>query len=203
MLYQDSSTNQTDQDQVIQEYLSSEYQAEFSNFNVQKEIDKIATALLEGVSVPLTDLIVVDGGEILDHLEAIKENLPTALAISVEIVQQKQAILQQAENQAKSIIKKAQAEAEQMLDTSSLRHQAELEASKIKYETERDCEQLRQETQEEIEKWRKTATREYQEIQEDADVYAQSVLGNLETQLTDMLSIVQNGRQHLDSDSNQ
>ena len=69
MLYQERPTNQANQDQnsVIIEYLSADYQAQFRNFNVQQEIDKIANTLFEGVSVPLTDLIVVDGAVILDH----------------------------------------------------------------------------------------------------------------------------------------
>lgn len=201
MLYQDNSTNQADREQsVIQEYLSEDYQTEFSNFNVQQEIEKIANTLLEGVSVPLTDLIVVDGGVILDHLEAIKDNLPTTLAASIEIVKQRQAILQQANNQAQSIIKKAQRESEEILNNSALRRQAELEASKIKFETERECTQMRQATQQEIEQWRKDASQEYESIQQDADRYAQTVLNDLQTQLTQMLSVVENGRQYIESE---
>ncbi len=201
MLYQDNSTDQANLEQnVIQEYLSEDYQAEFSNFNVQQEIEKIANTLLEGVSVPLTDLIVVDGGVILDHLEAIKENLPATLAVSIEIVQQRQAIIQQARNQAQSIIKKAQMESEEILSDSRIRRQAELEASQIKFEAERECEQMRQVTAQEIEKRRENANHEYEQIQHEADRYAQTVLNDLQSQLTQMLSVVENGRQYIESE---
>ena len=80
--------------------------------------------------------------------------------------------------------------------------QTELEASKIKFDAQQECEQLRQTTYEEIERWREMATIEYEEIQKDADNYAKTVLSDLEDNLSQMLTIVHNGRQQLEPKGN-
>jgi cell division septum initiation protein DivIVA len=199
MLYQDNSSKNAshDSEPEVKKYISTD---NYSGFNLQKELAILEQTIDEGVQVPLTDLVIVDGAIILDKLESFKQKLPTALAISIEILQQKQAIIQQANNQAQQILAHAKAEAEKFLDSSTLLRQTELEASRIKFETERECEQLRQATYKEIEQWREMATQEYESIQKDADNYAKATLSDLEAQLTQMLAIVHNGCEHLEPD---
>ena len=201
MLYQDNTTQSKTQNQnsVAEELASAVYQ---SDSDVQQELDMLENTISQGVSVPLTDLVIVDAGIILERIESIKHNLPTALAHSLEILQQKQAIIQQAKNQAQQVLKSAQAEAERILQESTLLRQTELEASKIKFDAQQECEQLRQTTYEEIERWREMATIEYEEIQKDADNYAKTVLSDLEDNLSQMLTIVHNGRQQLEPKGN-
>ena len=196
MLYQENSLDNGIQNPnlVTEESISSAYK---TNSNVQKELEILENLILEGVNVPLTDLVMVDGGVILDRLESLKDNLPTALAISLQILQQKQVIIQQAKNQAQEIVNSARETAERLLQESSLIRKAELEASKIRFEAQQECEQLRQNAYTEIEQWREMATIEYEEIQQDADNYANTVLSDLEVRLSQMLGVVQNGRQHL------
>jgi uncharacterized sporulation protein YeaH/YhbH (DUF444 family) len=79
-----------------------------------------------------------------------------------------------------------------------LLRQVEQEAHQMRLEAQQECEQLRQAAYAEIEQWREMATLEYEAIQKDADNYANSVLIDLETKLSQMLTIVHNGRQHLE-----
>jgi hypothetical protein len=200
MLYQDSSTNNTQNDNSVTEeaiLLKHQY-----NSNTRQELDILENCILDGVNIPLTDLKIVDGGIILDRIESIKHNLPIALTASIEILQQKQAIIQQAKIEAQAIVNSAQAEADNILRDSNLLRQTEIEARQIKFATEQECQQLRQAAFAEIEQWREMATLEYEAIQNDADNYASAVLSDLETKLTQMLAVVQNGRQHLESDGN-
>ena len=198
MLYQENSLDSSVQKQnlVAEESISTAYQ---TNSNVQKELEILENLILEGVRVPLTDLVMVDGGTVLDRIESLKDNLPTALAISLKILQQKQV-----KNKAQEIVNSAREEAEHLLQESTLVRKAELEASQIRFSAQQECEQLRQTTYREIEQWREMATTEYEEIQRDADNYANTVLTDLEARLSQMLGVVQNGRQHLQpNDSNQ
>jgi cell division septum initiation protein DivIVA len=202
MIYQDNLSNDTYPilDEVVEESISTAYQ---SDSNVHQELDNLEDIIEEGVHVPLTDLVMVDEGIILDRVKSIKKHLPTALAISIEVLQHQQEIIQTAKNQAQKIVKSAQDEAERLLQESAILRKIELEANKIRFETEQECEKLRQAAYQEIEQWRETAAIEYEEIQRDADNYANSVLGDLETRLTQMLTVVQNGRQHLQPNNNQ
>jgi cell division septum initiation protein DivIVA len=197
MLYQDNSLDNAleNHDLVTEKSLSTASQSES---NIQQQLDLLESKILEGVRVPLTELVVVDGGIILEHIEAIKDNLPTALAIAVEILQQRKAILKQATEQAREIVRSAQIEADHTLQESTLLRQVEQEVHQMKLEAKQECEELRQAAYAEIEQWREMATLEYEAIQKDADNYANSVLSDLETRLSQMLKIVHNGRQHLE-----
>ena len=198
MLYQDSSTNNNQNyDSVTGEPILLKHE---SNSDIKQELDILENYILNGVNVPLTDLTIIDREIVLDRLESIKQNLPPVLAASIEVLQQKQAIIQQAHFEARKIVDSAQAEAQNLLQNSNLLRQTEMEARQIKFKTEQECQQLRQAAFDEIEQWREMATLEYEAIQNDADNYASAVLGDLESKLTQMLAVVQNGRQHLETD---
>lgn len=200
MLYQDSSINNSSQnyDSVTEEAILLKYQ---SNSDIKQELEILEDCILDGIDVPLTNLKIVDSRIVLDRIGAIKHNLPIALAASIEMLQQKEAIIQQARIKAQEIINSASAEADNILRNSNLLRQTEIEARQIKFATEQECQQLRQAAFAEIEQWREMATLEYEAIQNDADNYASGVLGDLEARLTQMLAVVQNGRQHLESDA--
>lgn len=205
MLYQDnfidSASENYNVDLMAEESISAASQSEYS---IQQKLDVLESTILEGVRVPLTELVIIDGGAILERIEAIKSDLPTALAIAIEILQQREAILQQAKQEAQEIVRATRVEAELALQESTLLNKIEQEAYQIRVETQQECEKLRQNTYAEIEQWREMATLEYEAIQKDADNYANSVLMDLEEKLNQMLAVVQNGRQHLDpSEQNQ
>ena len=168
------------------------------NVDFEAELEELETLILESVRVPLTELVVIDEGLILERIDSIRKRIPPELEIALNILQRQQEILQQAENYARDLIESAKKQAKRIVDKSALIRQAELEATRIKIETQRECEQLRQKTQEEIENWRELAITEYEDIQNGADEYARNVLGNLEGQLTQMLGIIRNGCQQLE-----
>ncbi len=168
------------------------------NVNFEEELEELETLILDSVRVPLTELVVIDEGLVLERIDSIRKQIPPELAIAINILQSHQEILEQAENYARDLIDSAKQQAKQIVEKSALVRQAELEATRIKIETQRECEQLRQKTQEEIESWRELAIVEYEDIQNGADEYARNVLGNLEGQLTQMLGIIRNGCQQLE-----
>lgn len=151
---------------------------------------------------------MVSEDELLDQLDVVRVNLPAAVQESVQIVQQREEILMEAEQYAQEIITSAEKQAAAILNEMAIIRQAESQAAQIRAQTEQECAALRGQTLSEIEQlqtqarkeWEETRTRtanEAKTIQEDADTYADQVLENMERQFTEMLHILRNGRQQI------
>lgn len=167
-------------------------------FDIEVELNNLEKLLLNSTNVPFTELTVVDRDLLLHQLNLIKENLPTDLATAIEIANQRQRIIDEAESYASLIIKSAEEKASQILQESAIVRQAELDGAKIRLKVERECEELKRTAQAEIEQMRQNAIADSLEIQHGADNYADSVLGDIEQRLQQMLEIIHNGRQQLD-----
>ncbi len=168
-----------------------------ANFNIQIELDNLEELILGGANVPLTELTILDAGLLLEQLNQIKASLPVEFTTAIEIVNRSQEIIAEAEGYAYLIVQSAEEKAIEMVQESAIVRQAELDGAKIRLKTEQECEHLKQTTKNEIEQWRQEAIAECQIIQKEADRYAESVLGDLEQKLQEMLTVVQNGRQQL------
>lgn len=172
-----------------------------AHFDLQTELKCLENLILKGTRIPLTKLIFLKPSSILDRLNKIRQNLPQVLTTAVEIVDRQQAIISEAQNYARQIVKSAEEKATEIVSESAIVRQAELQAAKIELQAEQECDRLRQQEQAIIQQWREEAIAECQAIQAGADNYADQVLGDMEQQLKDMLSVIQKGRQQLDSNS--
>ena len=177
-------------------------------FNLQQELDRIEEIVLESPRVPLSGKTMVSEDELLDQLDVVRVNLPAAVQESVQIVQQREEILMEAEQYAQEIITSAEKQAAAILSEMSIIRQAEANAAQLRSQTEQDCEALRSQTISEIEQLQNQARQEWEEtrsrtvaeaktIQEDADTYADQVLENMERQFMEMLHVLRNGRQKI------
>ena len=169
------------------------------SFNIEIGLNNLRETILAGVNVPLTELTVLDKDLLLEQLNQIEANLPTDFATAVEIANHKKQIVSEAEAYACLIIKSAREKVSQILHESAIVRQAELDGAKIRLKTERECEELKQTTKEEVDRLRQVAIAECQEIQMDADSYADNVLKDIQQQLQEMLEIIHNGRKLLEA----
>ncbi len=205
MLYQkkslDSAVNNTENPEFLQQEIVSE-PIDFT-FDIQKQLDSLESYISGRAKIPFTDFIIINKSSILDQVKSLRTNLPSALAIANEIIQQKQEIINKAEDDARNRVISAEKKAEKLLQDSVIIRQAELEAVRIQQDAESECEQLLQSTQEEIARLRELTAIEYEEIQKGADTYAINVLSNLEAQLVQMLEVTRNGRQQLEPNPQQ
>lgn len=167
------------------------------HLSLAQELEQLEALLLSGVKVPLTELVVLDQEQLLEQVDVIKTKLPAIFAYIQDILLNKHQIIQEAENYARNLVASAENHADQILSKSSLVQEAELEASKIMFRVHKECEQIRQKTHAEMEQLRQVTRAECQEIQTGSDQYADSVLGNLEQELSNILTVVRNGRQNL------
>lgn len=178
-------------------------------FSIQQELDRIEEIVLESPRLPLSGgKTMVSEDELLDQLDVVRVNLPAAVQESVQIVQQREEILAEAEQYAQEIITSAEKQAAAILNEMAIVRQAESQAAQLRAQTEQECASLRGQTLGEIEQlqnqarkeWEETRTRtlnEAQTIQEDADTYADQVLENMERQFMEMLHVLRNGRQKI------
>lgn len=177
-------------------------------FPLIQEIEKLDSLVFNSFRVPFIGKVLVDENSLLDQLDSIKMNIPDCLDQAIEILQQREKILMEAQQYAQKIVENAQRKATQMLNENTIRQQAESQAYQIKRQLQQDCENLQQKTIAEVEqirqkiqqdaiRIRQQAIQEAEEIQNEADVYADKMLARLEKDLSDMLRVVSNGRQQV------
>lgn len=176
--------------------------------DIQQELNRLEDMVLSSPHIPLTRRTIVDEEQLLDQLDFIRLHLPIVLEQARAIVEQKQAILLQAQHQAEQLLQAAQAQAALLVSETAIARQAELEAKNILQQAQQECitaqqdymvaiEHERQQAQQELNQMRQKAIAEAQAIQNGADDYAYAVLSDLEQQLKDMLRVIYNGRQQL------
>jgi F0F1-type ATP synthase membrane subunit b/b' len=179
-----------------------------SEFDPQQELDLLEEIILESFRVPLVRWTLIDEDKLLNQLDLVRMNLPEAFEQAVALLRKKQEILAEAEEYAQRIIQSAQQRAAQILDETGIVQHAQAEAYQIRQQVQQDCDAIQRQTLSEIEQMRYKAQQELQQmyqqtqaecaqIQDGADEYADRVLGSIEQQLGEMLSIVRNGRQQL------
>jgi cell division septum initiation protein DivIVA len=179
--------------------------------DIQRELNRLEEMILHSPQIPWTGRTLVDEEQLLEQLDIVRLNLPIAFQEAEIIVRHKDEILQEAELYAEEIIEAAEERAGQILNEIGLVQQAKMEADRLRQQVQLDCEaiqkatiteieQIRYQAQQELEQMRSRAIAECDEIQNGADDYADHVLGNIEQQLTDMLQVIRNGRQQLDTE---
>ena len=178
--------------------------------NIQVELDRLEEMILDRPRVPLTRITLVDEEQLLDQLDLIRLNLPADFQQAREIVAHQEEMLLEAQEYAREVVEDAQREANRLLDEMGIVRQAKHEAERVREQVQQDCDAAREQTLEEIESWRQQVREEIEQmrarallecdaIEAGADEYADRILANIDMQLSEMLRIVRNGRQQLES----
>jgi hypothetical protein len=166
-------------------------------FDLLARLEELESMILDSPRVPLTGKTVIDEDRIMEEIDRIRDAIPLIAHQAREILVNREQIIQGAHHQAMSITNEL-----------SIIERAEQEAQKIRQMVRIECDQLKQQTMAEIQRMqqqgledlqlmRQEILKDSQDIQTGADQYADQVLGKIETQLNDMLKIVQRGRQEL------
>ncbi len=175
--------------------------------NLHKELDHLEEMVLES-GPRVMGHTVIDEEKLCQQIDRVRLSVPESIAKAEEILLYKQDLIAEAQQYAEDLIKSAELRASHMLEESLIIRQAEQEANQIRRELQEECEQVRSQTLNEVNQMRRQAqkdldllhqrvTGEVQDMQRGADEYSDRVLGNLESQLIDMIKIVQNGRKEL------
>ena len=175
--------------------------------SLHKELDHLEEMVLDS-SLRLMGHTVIDEEKLCQQIDRVRLSVPESIAKAEEILLYKQDLVAEAQQYAEDLIKSAELRASQLLEESLIIRRAEQEANQSRRELQTECEQIRAQTLNEVNQMRRQAqkdldglhqrvTGEVQDMQRGADEYSDRVLGSLETQLIDMIKIVQNGRKEL------
>jgi vacuolar-type H+-ATPase subunit H len=175
--------------------------------SLHKELDQLEEMVLES-GPRVMGHTVIDEEKLCQQIDRVRLSVPESIAKAEEILIYKHDLVAEAQQYVEDVVKSAEIRASQMLEESLIIRQAEQEADQIRRALQAECEQVRSATLAEINQMRRQAqkdldilhqrvTGEVQDMQRGADGYSDRVLGSLESQLIDMIKIVQNGRKEL------
>lgn len=212
MLRQDLNSNASNNHSVDRNAAASEPPVHTSDtvkrLDIQQSLNVLEELILESPRIPFSGRTLIDEDQLLEQLDRIRLNLPTVFQEAMQIVQQRDRIISDANQYAQDMMTAAEQEAARRLDDLGIVQQAEAQARQVKQQLEQDCDALRSKTQTEIEEWQAAAEQywgeikqqtesECQSLRQDADAYAAEVLGRIEQQLADMMRVIRNGRSAL------
>ncbi|MEM9808057.1 MAG: ATP synthase F0 subunit B [Cyanobacteria bacterium P01_D01_bin.56] len=182
--------------------------AAVAGFDIQDALNQIEEAVLDSPRLPVMGRTMINEDDLLDQLDAVRLNLPSAFQEAQQLLEQRHDLLGEAERYAQDIITTAEKQAANILNETVILRQAEQQAQQLRLQVEQECaalrsqtmmeiEQLQNQTKQECDEMRKSAIAECHAIQTDADTYADQVLQRMETQFSEMLGVISNGRQQL------
>jgi len=203
-----NGANNAAENTVAADEATTSHHETVKRLDIQQSLNVLEELILESPRVPFSGRTLVDEDQLLEQLDRIRLNLPTVFQEAIQIVQQHDRIINQANQYAQEMMEAAEQEAARRVDDLGIVQQAEHQARQVKQQLEQDCEALRSQTRSEIEQWQNAAEQYWEEtrrttedeclaLRQDADVYASEVLQSLEQKLSDMMRIVRNGRSTL------
>ncbi|AFZ48289.1 hypothetical protein Cyast_2341 [Cyanobacterium stanieri PCC 7202] len=171
------------------------------SYPINNAIMELDNLLYQKINIPFTRKVIIDERELNEQLDEIRRNLPDCIRQAVEIVEERDYIIKEAQEYATNLVNKAQRDAAQRLDESLLVQQEQFKASQVRRKIFQDCEEKRSQTEREIEKMRENAEKQARKILENALMEAEKIhnqaddfvdqqLYSLEKELTKVLQTV-------------
>ncbi len=144
-------------------------------------LDRLETVLANGARIPLSGKTVVDEHECLDIIDQLRVAVPEEVKQAKRLQAERERLLADAESQAARIVAHAQEQASLMAEQHEILKAAEAKARRILEDAELDA----------------------AERMEGADRYALETLQELESRLSELLSVARNGVRTLSKDRRQ
>ena len=165
--------------------------------SIYKLLDKLEMMILKGIPIPFTPFVVINHEKIIDVLDKIRACIPSEIQEAHGIIKRSEDIQAEAQRRAENILIEAKEKAERILSESELLKAVHSEAERIRGEVISEVETLRKRSLEEAEAIRAKAIAESNTIKEGSNRYAESILLNLDTNLSEIHSVVKNAQNHL------
>jgi hypothetical protein len=134
-------------------------------------VDELESRLAEGRRIPLTSKVVIDEEEYFDIINEMRSRIPEEVRQAKKTERERERIIAQSHEEAERIVVLAKERADEVLGEQQIIKNAEARALTI------------------IERAQQEAAR----VKTDADDYVIAVLSQLESQLSALLTTVQNG----------
>ncbi|MFA6989243.1 MAG: hypothetical protein WC197_04155 [Candidatus Gastranaerophilaceae bacterium] len=165
--------------------------------NIYKLLDKMEMILIKGFSIPVAPWAIVDRDKVLDVFDKIRASIPGEIQEANIILKRRDEIQMDAHNKAEQILNEASLRAKRMVDDSEILKAVKTEAEKIREEVIVECKRLKKQTQDDADRIKAQAINEAISIREGSDKYAETVITRLESDLSELTSIVGTGKSQL------
>ncbi|MCF8010664.1 MAG: ATPase [Clostridiales bacterium] len=141
-------------------------------FNMLNELEELIDNCPR---VPMTNKVLVDEEQLLDHLDRVRTSLPEEVRQAKWIVEEREKMLADAKEEAQRVVKDAKEEMQSRVEESEIVKQAQ----ELSDEQQKQAEEVAA------------------EIKRGAHQYADDILGGLEEQLVRFLEEIKQGRSEL------
>ena len=143
-------------------------------------------------------LVVVKVKEMESLIDRIYANLPTEIQEARSLLRRKDDFQLQAQQEAQRIILDAQNEANKLLSESEVLRNVQKEVDKIKDQVLSECDELRKRALNDAENIRMQVVDEAKRLKDQAEIYAEKTLADLEHNLTELQKVVKNGQAYME-----
>jgi len=162
-----------------------------------KLIERLEDLILTGMGVPFTPLTMVNGEKLVPLLDRIRENLPEEITAAQRVIEQRDAMMEEAQLKANQMLQEAKRQAEYMLSESELLRAVHEEAGRVRVQITSELEALQKKAIEEADAVRAQAMEDATAIRAGSDQYADAILSNLDKSLVEFQAVVRNGQRYL------
>jgi cell division septum initiation protein DivIVA len=164
-------------------------------------IDRLEELVAEARRMPIGHGVVMDRRRVLELIDQMRSTVPWEVREALDIVSEKDAILEEARREGEGIIHKAELEAEARLDETALIQAAERESQAILTRAEERAQSVLDEAQDQAQARLRQADQTAANQMDEADQYALEMLKRLEQQLAAFTSTVRAGIESLEERS--
>ena len=168
-----------------------------SKLRIYELLERVTTMLYDGFHF-MPGHVMIKEKPMLDLLDRVKSTLPEDCNEAAMILKRRDEIIIEAQNRADRIIADAQNEASRILSENEIMRAVHLEGQKIREQVIQDCENIKRKAYEEADSVRVQAADDALKIKQGAENYAEQVLTNIDTDLTQLQQIVRNGQAYLE-----
>ena len=154
--------------------------------------------LLDGGFHFMPGHVMIKEKPMMELLDRIESTLPEDCNEAAMILKRRDEIIIEAQNRADRIIADAQNEASRILSENEIMRAVQQEGQKIREQVILDCENMKRRAIEDADNVRLQAAEESLKIRQGAENYAEQVLSNIDTELSQLQQIVRNGQAYLE-----
>jgi hypothetical protein len=147
--------------------------------DIQHLVDRLEDLIDEGKHIPMSKLTVVDEERALEIIDQMRISIPEEIEKANRVVNQRDRLMAQANEEAARIIELSREKSETLISRDAIVQAAQNKADNILEQARQDAETIRS----------------------DADHYVLEVLNTLEGQLLKTLTVVRNGINKINQDS--
>ena len=113
---------------------------------VLDQLDQLEEIILDGSRVPFTGGRLVNEGDAVEVLDAVREVLPQEFESASQLLKQRESFITTARQQADEIVQQAKRQRDQLVNNAAIRQEAERQVNELQEQTRQQCEQLLQTT---------------------------------------------------------